>query len=217
MTYRAIIFDLDGTLLNTLEDIGDATNHLLSERGFPTHTMDTYRTFIGDGAAVLIERALPPEERDKKTIRSCLDAFLEYYGQHWHVKTRPYEGIGDMLDALTAGQIKMAVLSNKPDYFTRRMTQALLLDWLLDPVLGQRDGMPLKPDPAAALAVARQLGVPPAEFIFLGDSAIDMKTAMAAGMYPVGALWGFSTGEELRNSGARALIKNPMDLLEILG
>ena len=87
MTYRAIIFDLDGTLLNTLEDIGDATNHVLSDRGFPTHGMDAYRSFIGDGAGVLIKRALPRDERDKKTIRACLDAFLEYYGEHWDVKT----------------------------------------------------------------------------------------------------------------------------------
>jgi len=216
MTYRAIIFDLDGTLLNTLEDIGDATNHALSERGFPTHDMDAYRSFICDGAGVLIERALPFGERNQETIRSCLDAFLEFYGEHWDVKTRPYDGIGDLLDSLTARRIKMAVFSNKPDPFTGRMTQALLKAWPLDPVIGQRDGVPLKPDPAVALEVAGQLGIPPAEFIFLGDSAIDMKTAMAAGMYPAGALWGFSTGEELRDNGARALIKHPMDLLEIL-
>ena len=216
MTYRAIIFDLDGTLLNTLEDIGDATNHVLSERGFPIHDTDAYRSFIGDGAGVLIKRALPPGARDKETIRSCLDAFLKYYGAHWDVKTRPYDGIRDMLSALTARQIKMAVLSNKPDSFTRKMTKALLPDWPLDPVIGQRDGVPLKPDPAVALDVAGQLGIPPVEFIFVGDSAIDMKTAIAAGMHPVGALWGFGTVEELRDNGARALIENPLDLIENL-
>ena len=109
MTYRAIIFDLDGTLLNTLEDIGDATNHVLSERGFPVHDMDAYRSFIGDGAGVLIKRALPPGARDKETIRSCLDAFLKYYGEHWDVKTRPYDGIRDMLSALTAPSFAMLI------------------------------------------------------------------------------------------------------------
>ena len=216
MPYKAILFDLDGTLLNTLEDLGDAANRVLVARGFPTHKLDEYRYFIGDGTAMLITRALPEGQRNDDTIRACLKALLEGYGRNWKVKTRPYDGVTQMLDELTARRIKMAVLSNKSHDFTKRCVTDLLPNWTFHVVLGQRDAIPLKPDPAGALEVAERLNIPPGNFLYLGDSAVDMKTAIAAGMFPVGVLWGFRLAEELQENGAQVLIERPSEVLNLL-
>ena len=214
--YRAVIFDLDGTLLDTLEDIGDAVNRVLSARGFPVHPIDAYRFFVGNGVAKLVERALPENKRDAETIRSCLDAYRADYSRHWNVKTRLYDGVSAMLDALTARVLKLAILSNKPHDSTRECVREFLSKWSFDVVFGQRDGVPLKPDPAGALAIAHTLGIPPAACLYLGDTAVDIQTAIAAGMTPVGALWGFRPMEELRESGATILIQEPLQILGLL-
>jgi phosphoglycolate phosphatase len=216
MPYRAVLFDLDGTLLNTLEDMGDAMNRVLSARGFPQHPIDAYRSFVGDGAAMLVMRALPEDKRDDETVCSCLMAYREEYGRNWNVKTRLYDGVADMLDALTARGLKRAVLSNKPEEFTRRCVIELLSRWSFDAVLGQREGVPLKPDPTAASEIAHTLDCPAKSFLYLGDSPVDMQAAIAAGMVPVGALWGFRRAEELRAGGARALINRPLEILALL-
>ena len=216
MDYRAVIFDLDGTLLDTLEDLSDSLNHVLAARGLPTHTLDEYRYFIGEGTAMLITRALPKGKRNDETIRACLEEYRENYGRNWRVKTRPYEGVSEMLDALTGRGLNIAVLSNKPHDFTERCVAEFLPNWTFGAVLGQRDTVMKKPDPAGALEVAERLNIPPAEFLYLGDSAIDMKTAIAAGMFPVGVLWGFRPAEELQEGGARALIERPLEILNLL-
>jgi len=216
MTYKAILFDLDGTLLNTLDDLGDAANRVLAAKGFPTHTLDEYRYFIGDGTAMLITRALPEEQRSDDTIRACLEAFRQDYARNWKAKTRPYDGVTEMLDELAARGLKMAVLSNKSHEFTKRCVADLLPEWTFDVVLGQRDAVPLKPDPAGALEVAKRLNIPPPEFLYLGDSAVDMKTAIASGMFPVGVLWGFRPAQELEENGAQALIERPSEVLNLL-
>jgi phosphoglycolate phosphatase len=213
MSYQAVIFDLDGTLLDTLEDIGDAVNRVLSSQGFPVHPIDAYRFFVGDGVVKLIARALPEDKRDAETIRSCLDAYRADYSRHWNVKTRLYDGVSAMLDALTARGLKLAILSNKPHEFTQECVREFLSTWSFDTVIGQRDGGPLKPDPAGALAIARTLGIIPAACLYLGDTAVDIKTAIAAGMTPVGVLWGFRPMEELRESGATILIQQPLEIL----
>src|SRR3972149_3945750 len=120
MHFKAILFDLDGTLLDTLEDLGTAANRVLDKYGFPTHPLGTYRYYVGDGATVLMKRALPENKRDDDTVGACVQTFREEYGKGWNVKTRPYDGVAEMLDALAAGGLKMAVLSNKPDEFTKR-------------------------------------------------------------------------------------------------
>jgi len=215
--HSAILFDLDGTLLDSLEDLGDAVNRMLAGKEFPTHRMDAFRSFIGNGTTTLVTRALPEDHRDPETVRTCLQIFLEDYGQHWNVKTKPYQGIPDMLDTLTSRGLKMAILSNKPDDFTKQCVTELLSSWPFDLVIGQRDGVPPKPDPAGALEVAARLGVPPASFLYIGDSGVDMKTATAVGMFPIGVLWGFREAEELRENGARALMKHPRDIVRFLG
>lgn len=216
MPYKAILFDLDGTLLNTLDDLGDAANRVLAAKGFPTHTLDEYRYFIGDGTAMLITRALPEEQRSDDTIRACLEAFRQDYARNWKAKTRPYDGVTEMLEELAARGLKMAVLSNKSHEFTKRCVADLLPEWTFDVVLGQRGSVPLKPNPAGALEVAKRLNIPPPDFLYLGDSAVDMKTAIAAGMFPVGVLWGFRPVQELRENGAQALIERPSEVLNLL-
>ncbi len=216
MAYKAAIFDLDGTLLDTLEDLTSSVNRVLAARGFPTHTVDEYRYLVGDGTVMLITRALPEEERNEETIHACLEAYYEDYGQNWNVNTRPYEGIPEMLDALTERGLSIAVLSNKRHEFTERCVAHLLPKWTFDVVLGQRDEVNRKPDPAGALEVSDRLKIPPGAFLYLGDSAVDMKTAVAAGMFAVGVLWGFRPARELLDGGAQALIERPMDILNLL-
>lgn len=217
MPYRAIVFDLDGTLLNTLDDIADGANAVLAEGGYPTHPVDAYRYFIGNGVATLFERALPEDDRRPSIIRACVEGFRQVYERHWDVKTHLYDGVAELLDALVTRDVRMAVLSNKPHSFTRKSVGRYLSRWPLSPVLGQRDGIPHKPDPAGALEIADELGVAPTEFLYLGDTATDMETARAAGMFAVGALWGFRPEEELREAGAAALIAGPLELLNWLG
>ena len=211
-----MLFDLDGTLLDTLTDIGNAMNHVLSAAGLPEHSLDDYRYFVGDGAAELVRRTLPEDKREEADIREHLEAFKDYYGEHWQDLTRPYKGIPEMLDSLTRRGIKMAVLSNKPHEFTRMCVDEILSGWHFDAVFGLRESVPRKPHPAGALEVAACLGLSPAQFLYLGDTAIDMKTARAAGMYPLGALWGFRSREELIDSGAAVVIPHPLEIIDLL-
>jgi len=216
MNFKAVIFDLDGTLLDTLEDIADAANHVLSHRGFPTYDTDAYRHFVGDGINILFTRVLPEEKQNEEAVSECVQAFREAYGHHWNIKTKPYDGVPEMLDGLTARGLKMAVLSNKPDDFAKKCVAELLSKWRFEVVSGFRNGIPPKPDPGGALQIAEILDIEPEQILYLGDTDVDMKTAIAAGMFPVGALWGFRSVEELRNSGAEKVIALPQDLLHLI-
>jgi phosphoglycolate phosphatase len=146
-------------------------------------------------------------------VDSCLLAMRAEYSSRWRENTRPYEGIPELLDALRDLQVRMAILSNKADDFTREMVRILLPHWVFDAVVGARPDVPKKPDPAAALKIARGLAISPVRILYLGDSGVDMQTARAAGMFPAGALWGFRTAAELKASGAQTLIRRPMDLV----
>ncbi|RPI77671.1 MAG: HAD family hydrolase [Desulfobacteraceae bacterium] len=217
MNIEAIIFDLDGTLLDTLEDIADTANQMLIKHGFPTHELHEYRYLVGDGIKTLIHRALPVENRQAQTIEDCLVTYREYYERYWKVHTRPYAGVPELLQALSKIPVKTAILSNKKHEFTVHCVQAFLSHHDFALVLGHREGKSaLKPDPACALEIAQQLGIAPSRFLFLGDTGIDMQTALAAGMFPVGALWGFREKEELLQSGAKAIIARPPELLKLL-
>ena len=214
--YDAILFDLDGTLLNTLEDLANAANDALNAFGLPTHPRDAYRYFVGEGAKNLMKNALPPAHRTEEMIQQSLARFRDNYERMWDKNTRPYDGVPEMLTELQSRRIACAVLSNKPDDFTRKCVEQLLPAWQFACVFGQREGVPRKPDPVAALDIARTFGCDPAEILYLGDSGTDMKTAVAAGMFPVGALWGFREREELLANGAKALIAHPAELLDLL-
>lgn len=216
MSYRAVIFDLDGTLLDTLQDLADTTNTALIRLGFPTHETEAYKMLVGEGREALALRSLPEDHRDRATLEKAVAIINAEYSLHWADNTRPYPGIPQLLDALTARKMMMAVLSNKAHEFTDLMVAQMLSSWRFDMVLGALPSLPRKPDPAGALQVAQRLNVPPSQFLYLGDSGIDMETAARAGMYPVGALWGFRSAEELLGSGAKALIQAPEELLRLL-
>jgi len=216
MAFRAAIFDLDGTLLDTLDDIANAANRVLGARGFPTHPNPTYRTLIGEGVVKLMFRALPATHRDDATVHACVGAYVKEYERTWNVQTRPYDGVPEMLDALALRGLKLAVLSNKPDHFTQRCVDGLLAKWAFVAVVGASERFPRKPNPASAIEIARRLGVPTAECLYVGDSGIDMQTARSARMCAVGALWGFRDRDELLKDGAQVLINKPGELLDIL-
>lgn len=216
MICEAVIFDLDGTLIDTVDDIAESVNRVLTIRHFPTHMNSTYRKFVGDGAKRLIRRALPEKYRNDEVIDACLKEYLEDYSRSYHVKSKLYLGIPHLLRTLKAKGLKLAILSNKPDAITKDCVKTFLSAWDFTVVFGQRDSVPRKPDPQGALEIAKKLSIPPSHFIYLGDTAIDMKTAVSAGMFPVGVLWGFSSLKELKENGAWAVINEPMELLDII-
>ena len=215
MNYKAVLFDLDGTLLDTLDDLADSMNAALARLGAPQHPTPAYRHFVGDGVIELCRRVLPAGRRDEATIKAAAAAMRDEYNQRWAAKTRPYPGIPELLDALTARRVALVVLSNKNNDFTQLCVKKMLGRWRFDVVQGLDETIHKKPDPSGALAVARRLDIAPADFLYLGDTNTDMKTALAAGMFPVGALWGFRTAEELTAHGAKALIAQPADLLTL--
>jgi phosphoglycolate phosphatase len=224
MTFKAIIFDLDGTLLDSLEGIAAAMNRLLERLGFPVHPLESYKYFVGTGINTLVRDALPEGWSDRFSSPADSDAALErlvkeyreIYEQTWRSLSKPYDGVPGLLDWLTRENIKMSILSNKSDDFTCRMVSELLPGWRFETVLGSRPGVPIKPDPFAALEIAGKMNIDPAGILFIGDSGVDMQTGVNAGMHPVGVLWGFRGEEELRQSGARRLIKHPHELQGII-
>jgi phosphoglycolate phosphatase len=216
MKYQAVIFDFDGTLLDTLRDLAESVNTVLNRSGFPEHSLEAYRHFVGEGIEELARRVLPEGHRDEATITRTLTDVREEYRQRWPNHTRPYEGIPELLDALTARRVKMAIVTNKPDDSTRTMAARLLPKWKFDVIVGATTDLPRKPDPKGALEAARRLRLPPGAFVYVGDSDIDMKTANAAGMYAVGVLWGFRSADELIRNGAKVLIRKPLELVELL-
>jgi len=216
MTYRAVVFDLDGTLLNTLDDLADAANRMLARSGYPEHEVDAYRFFVGSGARELVRRVLPECERTEDRIVLCLADFLDDYNRNCNVKTGIYAGIADLLGALEANGLPMAVLTNKPQHAAELCCKKYLLAWPIARILGQRPGVPVKPHPAGPLEMMSFLDVAAQEILFVGDTDVDMYTAVNAGMFPVGALWGFRPESELHAAGAKAVIRHPMELLKLL-
>lgn len=214
--FRAVLFDLDGTLLDTLADIGESMNEVLASRGHSPHPMAAYRGFIGDGMALLAERALPPEFRDERSVAECVEDMREVYGSRWHCRTQPYDGIPELLARLETAGLALAVLSNKPHELTRLVTERLLPDARFAYIVGAQDGVPRKPDPRAALAIASKLDVAPDAVAYVGDTATDMLTAAAAGMYAIGAVWGFRDADELAAGGARTLARRPAEVAAAL-
>ncbi len=217
MRLQAVLFDLDGTLLDTLADIADAMNAALRSLGLPEQEAECFKTFVGDGVDVLIRRVVPEERLDDPLRRDLSQRFLALYREGWDWKTRPYPGVLELLAALRARDVPMAVLSNKPDELTRRCVARFFPETNFFAVQGARPEIPKKPDPAAASRIAAELGREPAEFAYLGDTGTDMATAVAAGMFPIGALWGFRSAAELRAHGAHVLLGRPEELLPLFG
>jgi phosphoglycolate phosphatase len=217
--YRAVIFDLDGTLLDTIVDIADASNRVYEARGLAPFSIAEMKTLVGDGAEELIRKVFVWRGRPAPGDVEVADILKDYrreYEACWRGHSRPYSGIPELLAEIGRRDVKTAVLSNKSHTFTTLMTAELLAGFRFDLVRGAVPGVPLKPDPASALAITGELGVEPAACVFLGDTSVDMQTATAAGMFAVGALWGFRTADELLASGASALVTSPHELLNWL-
>ncbi len=216
MEIKAVLFDLDGTLLDTIADLTDSMNIALNHLGFPSQDEESCKVFVGDGVEMFAFRALPENNRDQATVAKCVALMRQEYTKRWANKTRPYNGIPQLLDGLTSRNLEMAILSNKPHDSTKEMVAALLSKWRFNPVAGAQPSVPKKPDPTLAIQISQQLRVPPEKFLYLGDTGTDMLTAQAANMFAVGVLWGFRTAEELKASGAQVLVEHPMEVLKLL-
>lgn len=212
----AVIFDLDGTLLDTLGDLTASLNAVLARFGHPGHPAERVMRYIGSGAPTLVRRALPEAARDDATVERVNAAFVRRYRQHWADTTRPYPGIPELLDRLADRGVSLGILSNKPHEFTEKTVRKFLGAWPFDQVWGAGPDRALKPDPSQALAIAEALNVNPSATLFVGDSGVDMRTAVNAAMVPVGALWGFRPRQTLERAGAAHLLDQPDQLLPLL-
>lgn len=189
-------------------------NKALSDFGFPVHDTEFYKETVGDGLPKLVERVLPEAHRDENTIDQCIREMEAEYQRRWNRKTKPYEGIPEILATLSERGIQMSVVSNKLETYTKLAVDFYFPQFPFVYVLGASPAHPRKPDPACALLIAKGLKIEPGQFVFLGDTNTDMRTAVSAGMFPVGALWGFRSKNELEESGAEAVISHPLELLQ---
>ena len=215
MKFKGVIFDLDGTLVNSLEDIADAMNSVLQGLNYPTHNYDAYQYFIGSGLRNLVSKSLPETHNDEKHIDHCYQLMIEEYSDNCTRKTKPYDGIVQLLDHLISHNIKLSVFSNKSDELTKKITTALFPNYF-DPIVGLSIESLKKPNPSEAIAISKTLGLKDEEIIFVGDSGIDMQTATNANMFAVGVLWGYRPEEELIANGAKYVLNHPLDLIKVL-
>jgi phosphoglycolate phosphatase len=212
---QAYIFDLDGTLIDSLADIAESINRMLDDRGYPRCKPGDFKQMVGDGMEKLVERALPESVREEKLILTCVEEYRAHYDTLWNAQTRPYEGIDEMLAALKARGVKLGVISNKAHRFTVPMTEHFFGREIFDHILGQRAEVPRKPDAAGAHELAAVLGVDVTACAYVGDSGIDMAFAQNAGMLGIGVSWGFRSVDELRENGAQRIVDDPRELLTL--
>jgi phosphoglycolate phosphatase len=208
---RAFLFDMDGTLVDSLADIGGSMNHVLETLGLPVHPIEAYRLMVGEGARSLIEKALPP---GREALRDeALARYRARYATHMIAASRPYDGVVALLEALRARGDALAVVTNKPHAAAVAIADSLFGDRTFAIVVGEREGLAKKPDAAPALLAAREIGVAPGACVFVGDTAIDIHTARAAGMTSVGVLWGFRDRAELEGARADHVVARPAEIL----
>ena len=212
MAYKTALFDMDGTLLDTLADMVSAVNHILSVHGWPQRTTEEVRAFVGNGARRLMERAVPPDVTGG-AFEAVLAEYREWYQAHNCVDTAPYPGIPALLDALAAAGVKTAVVSNKPDATTKALAARFFPGML---ALGQREGVEPKPSPALVIQALAELGADAAEAVYVGDSEVDVATARNAGLPMIGVSWGFRGREGLAEAGAEVIVDTAGELLERL-
>ena len=213
---KLVIFDLDGTLINSIEDLGQAANYALSKNGFPTHSLASYPFFVGNGVRNLIRKALPEENRNDTTIDSLLKDFKEYYDDHNVDSTKPYDGIMELLKQLQEQGVKLAVASNKYQKATEKIVSQLFPDIKFVSVQGQQDGVNVKPDPSIVFNILGVALVPKAEVLYVGDSGVDMETARRACVDSVGVTWGYRSEKELNEYHADRIVHRASDIFDIV-
>lgn len=211
-----VIFDLDGTLLNTIDDLAAATNHALRTMGFPQHGIWIYPNMVGNGVTRLIERALPDDQRSERVVNEALAHFKEYYDEHCCDATAPYPGIAELLETLTARGINLAVTSNKYEAAVTRIIARYFPDANFRAILGNIDGMPRKPDPSIVFKALTMCPTPKAEVLYVGDSGVDMETARRACVESCGVTWGFRPIVELQQAYADHIISTPSQILDLI-
>ncbi len=212
---KAVLFDLDGTLVNSLRDLATSSNYALSCFGYPVHPEESYKIFVGDGMIKLMERILPTDNRDGETVQKLFECFWKHYGEHYTDFTVPYDGINELISSLKETGLKTAVISNKAEKMAVAVVDKLFGD-TFDLVYGKRDGFPTKPNPALTLKLIDELGFKPCECVLIGDSGMDVATAVNVGCKGVGVLWGFRNREELLANGASYIAEKPQDIIGIL-
>jgi len=215
MKVEGIIFDLDGTLVHTIEDIAGAANEVFTRHGLPVHDLEDYLKWIGNGAVNFIERAYG-EPLERKQLEAYVAEFKEIYGNNLHDKSRVYDGVPELLDALVEKDIRISILSNKPNLLTREVVSYYLSEWPLIPVFGQREEVPQKPDPAGAIEIAEMMDIDAGSIMFVGDSDNDILTGQAARMIPVGVTWGYGRLLKEPVEGDYPMISQPSELLKLI-
>lgn len=213
---KLVIFDLDGTLLNTIEDLAQSANYALEKNEFATHSMASYPFFVGNGVRRLITRVLPEDHRDEETIDRLLKDFKEYYNEHCTQYTRPYDGMPELLMDLHEMGVRMAVASNKYQLAVDKIIHHNFPDINFVAIEGQREGMNIKPDPSVVFAILAKAQVPKAETLYVGDSGVDMETARRACVDSVGVTWGFRPQKELNEYHANCIVDRPLDILDVV-
>lgn len=213
--YKGIIFDLDGTLLDTIEDIGDSMNEVLEELGLPTFTYDEYYMKVGGGFMGLATNCLP-EDSDEKVLEETAELFAKYYDENYLNKTKPYQGIDQILEKLKDKGIKLGVNSNKRDGYTKSLVEKHFKDTPFLKVIGDREGIDKKPNPISAMEIAGSMGLNPDEILYIGDSEVDISTAKNANMDSVGVSWGFRGKEKLKECDADFIVEKPKEILNLI-
>ena len=212
---KLYIFDLDGTLVNSLYDLGESVNTVLARHGWAVHDMEKYRYFVGNGTLKLIERALPDGEKTAERIAEIHEEFAAEYEANLVKHTAPYDGIKELAEELKKRGALLAVASNKPDRFSKEIVETLFGKGFFDKVYGKREGVPTKPDPQIMLDIMKELGVKAEDCIHSGDSNVDVATAHNAGVKCIGCTWGFRTEEELLEAGADYIANSAEDILAL--
>lgn len=217
MIYKAAIFDMDGTLVDTLEDLCDSVNDMLAIYKFPQRTIEEVKNFVGNGAKKLLERALPEDKNsDKNFLENALATYDKCYSQNLLKKSKPYEGIMDFLKNLQSKKIPLGICTNKQNFAAQIIAEKILSPIKFEKVIGDEKGKPRKPNPTRALEIAKSFGVAPAEVAYFGDTAVDMNTANNAGFLAVGVTWGFRPEGELKESGAKIIVHHPHEILKFI-
>lgn len=215
MKQKAIIFDLDGTLIDSLTDIALCANEVLKEFNLPTHEIEDYKKFVGGGALFLMKNC-SPNNTSEEEIYKLFEKFKEIYDSAIYSNTKPYNGVYELLDELTKQEFKIGILSNKPHEFTLKYVQKFFHKYNLQEIHGQKENIPKKPNPTGAINIANEFNISCEDTLFVGDSDVDMQTATNANMIAVGVEWGFRTVEELKENGANHIVRTPLEILHLL-
>lgn len=217
MDKQLAIFDLDGTLLDTVADLANATNHALSLCGYPTHPREAYYQFVGNGINMLFYRALPEAERSEENVTRIRSLFVPYYNEHNADDSHPYVGIPELLERLQIQGIQLAIASNKYQQATEKLATHFFPNIRFTAVYGQREGVPIKPDPTIVNDILEETGIAREHTIYIGDSGVDMQTANNAGVESIGVTWGFRSVEELTANGAQHIVHHAAEIAQKMG